>query len=254
MASAEAPDAKAKGAPSLDSLFKNKAKKKAKPVNLNSGAPEKPAAPVFVRSEGLPANPQWEREFHRDTELLQACGLSIKEVEADGGCLFRAFSDQLENDGGAKHLEYRERCVDFLESNRSDFEPFIEEDFAAYCRKMRRPAEWGGQVEVQALARAFGANALIHQPAERMRSDDVLSAALEVLTSDKEDARCVQLCFHPTHHNGQHYNSVRFVTEPETGSLVEIKRRVDDALRKPDVDPQASAAFDSGKPKAKVVF
>ena len=27
--------------------------------------------------------------------------------------------------------------------------------------------------------------------------------------SDAADARCVQLCFHPKHHHGQHYNSVR---------------------------------------------
>ena len=81
-----------------------------------------------------------------------------------GACLFRAFSDQLVG-SEAEHEEYRERCVDFMEKNKADFEPFVEEEFSEYCAKMRKRETWGGHVEAQALGRHLGVNVLVHQPA-----------------------------------------------------------------------------------------
>merc|ERR1712217_292890 len=71
-----------------------------------------------------------------------------------------------------------------------------------------------------------------------MGAKDVLGKALEIVTTEAEDARCVQSSFHPTHHHGQHYNSVRCVTDEGSGpapaaSLAELKRRIDEALAPP---------------------
>merc|ERR1740123_779845 len=224
--------------------------------------PEKKPRPVpVVSSDGLEG---WERALRRDQELLKSCGLWIKEVEADGACLFRAFADQLEGDGGTTHADYRERCVDFLEANRSDFEPFLEEDFTKYCSRMREPTAWGGQVEVQALSRALAVNAVIYQPAEAGRAQSLSSTAVEIVNSEAQDSRCLQLSFHPTHHAGQHYNSVRCISDDGTGpattaSLTELRRRVDEALRPPQpAEPGAGdeqtevASAPSAKARAKV--
>merc|ERR1740121_371583 len=94
-----------------------------------------------------------------------ACGLWIKDVEADGACLFRAFADQLSGNP-EEHAAFREGCVDFMEANRGDFEPFLEEEFEQYCAQMRQSTTWGGHVEVQALARCHGVNAIIYRPSE----------------------------------------------------------------------------------------
>merc|ERR1719464_227571 len=210
-------------------------------MNMNASVEKPPPpAPKPVRTEAsgdAGATDGWERALRRDQDLLKACGLWIKEVEADGACLFRAFSDQVNGDGGAAHASFREQCVGFMKAHREDFEPFLEEDFAQYCARMQEPSTWGGHVEAQALARCSGVNALIYRPAEAGGQPSGLSSsAVEILTSDAGDARCVQLSFHPTHHAGQHYNSVRFASDEGAGpappaSLTELRRRVDDALR-----------------------
>eukprot|EP00931_Biecheleriopsis_adriatica_P050050 TRINITY_DN28969_c0_g1_i1.p1 TRINITY_DN28969_c0_g1~~TRINITY_DN28969_c0_g1_i1.p1 ORF type:complete len:277 (+),score=74.25 TRINITY_DN28969_c0_g1_i1:81-911(+) len=262
--------------PSLDALFKSKAKKKVKPVNLNaSAAADKAAAEPVPKGPGAMLRPMsgsafaaavatdegWERALKKDQDVLKSCGLWIKEVEADGACLFRVFADQLSADQSDAPAQLREQCVDFMESHRSDFEPFIDEDFEAYCRNMRKSATWGGQLEVQALAKMNGVNAVIFQPAEASgKPEQVLRTAVEMLASDKEDARCVQLSFHPNHHAGQHYNSVRCDGDDGTGpaqtvSIGEIRRRVEEALKpKEEVKSEKAEASGPTKAKAKVFF
>eukprot|EP00929_Paragymnodinium_shiwhaense_P087625 TRINITY_DN47764_c0_g1_i1.p1 TRINITY_DN47764_c0_g1~~TRINITY_DN47764_c0_g1_i1.p1 ORF type:complete len:296 (+),score=69.05 TRINITY_DN47764_c0_g1_i1:70-888(+) len=239
---------------SLDAFFKAKAKKKPMGSNMNAGY-EKPAAEP-AKSGGWPGlgagdSEGWERALKKDQDIVQKCGLCIKEVEADGACLFRAFADQLDGAGGADHASYRERCVDFLRANRADFEPFIDEDFDEYCTNMRQMKTWGGHVEVQALARALGINVLIHQPTEAPKAEAVLDKALEVAGAG-EDARCIQLSFHPQHHHGQHYNSVRWLQDEasdapaQTCSMPELRRRIEEALT-PKEEPKPEPA---PKPKA----
>jgi hypothetical protein len=230
---------------SLEALFKSKAKKKPKASNLNAERPQEPEKPVAKpkAAVAVATDEGWERALRRDEELLKSCGLWIKEVEADGACLFRAFADQLEGGGGAAHAAYRERCIDFLQANRTEFEPFLEEDFDQYCARMREPAAWGGHVEAQALARALGVNALIYQPAEAGRPDSLVSTAVEILTSEADETRCVQLSFHPTHHAGQHYNSVRCCTDegsgpPPAACVTELRRRIDEAIPKAAAKPK----------------
>lgn len=241
------------GAPSsLDALFKGKAKakKKVKPVNFNA-PPFKAASmakgpAMTLRPPGGSAftastssTEGWARELKKDQDLLKSCGLRVKEVEGDGACLFRAFADQLAADEPEAHARFREECVDFMEQNRADFEPFFDDEFESYCSRMRQRCTWGGHVEVQALARRNGVNAVIYQPSQASgRPDQILRSAVEIQASD-EHAGCVQLSFHPTHHAGQHYNSVRCCTDEGSGpaelvSFGEIKRRIEDKLRPKD--------------------
>mmetsp|Transcript_30168 Transcript_30168/g.54731 ORF Transcript_30168/g.54731 Transcript_30168/m.54731 type:complete len:268 (-) Transcript_30168:83-886(-) len=263
--------------PSLDALFKSKAKKKVKPVNLNaSAAADKASAEPVVKGPGAMLRPMgasgfavavasdegWERALKKDEDLLKSCGLWMKEVEADGACLFRAFADQLSADQAEAPAQMRERCVDFMEAHREDFEPFLDEEFEAYCRKMRQNSTWGGQIEVRALAKLTGVNAVIYQPSEASgKPDNLLVTAVPMLVSEDTDARCVQLSFHPNHHAGQHYNSVRCSSDDGSGpaeaaSFVELQRRVEDALKpKPQEAPSGGGyAGDTSKPKAKVFF
>eukprot|EP00439_Symbiodinium_sp_Y106_P063306 s846_g9.t2 len=113
---------------------------------------------------------------------------------------------------------------------------WTREDFEGYCSRMRQKCTWGGHVEVQALARLNGVNAVIYQPSQASgKPDQILRSAVEIIASS-EDARCVQLSFHPTHHAGQHYNSVRCCTDDGSGaaeliSFGEIKRRIEETLR-----------------------
>lgn len=187
--------------------------------------------PATASASSTAAPAGWERSFKRDDELLRACGLYCKKVEADGACLFRAFSDQLEGDGGAGHVALRKKCVSFLEAHKTEFAPFVEGNFKTYCQRMRESAEWGGDMEITALSRTLGVNAMVHQPANAQSPEEMQSVAIEVVNF-AEDAPCVQICFHPRYHAGPHYNSVRCVGDagdgvPRPTTLTELRARLD---------------------------
>jgi len=203
------------------------------PRDMLGSMPEAPSSMLEVVAGSWAGG--WERAFRHDDDLLRACGFWCKRVEADGACLFRAFSDQLEGDGGFRHLEFRKTCVAFLEAHRNEFAPFVEGSFKGYCSRLREPTAWGGHVEAQALSRALGVNTLIHMPAEAQLPDDVPGLGVEVLNF-AEDAPCVQLCFHPRYHSGPHYNSVRCLGDsgdgiPAVANLHELRQRMVEALK-----------------------
>ena len=102
-------------------------------------------------------------------KTLNADGLEIVEMSADGNCLFRSLSDQLFGDYGKMHYDVRAVVCDFMEQNKADFQVFLvfededdedqcEEDardFDHYVGNMREQGQWGGNLEVVAAARLY---------------------------------------------------------------------------------------------------
>merc|ERR1719469_951999 len=105
---------------------------------------------------------------------------------------------------------------------------------------MRETSCWGGHVEAQALARCLGVNALIYRPAEAVEPAGLERSTVEILTSETEDCRCVQLSFHPTHHAGQHYNSVRCTDDEGKGPVPEPKG--EEVAEEPVQKPRGTSA------------
>jgi len=118
-------------------------------------------------------------------------------VAGDGNCLFRAIADQLDGNPD-NHPKYRKRICEYIEINRLDFEPFIEDDepFDEYMTRMKRNATWGGQMEIQACSLAYSCNITIHQ-LNKPRWDMATFPASQVKT------------IHLSYHQGEHYSSVR---------------------------------------------
>lgn len=104
-------------------------------------------------------------------------GLQEKEIRADGHCLYSAIADQLETRGlglkpkisttvlseGAQsdgtipdYKLVRNVAADYIAANSDDFVPFLEEPVDVYTDKIRNTGEWGGHVELLALARTYG--------------------------------------------------------------------------------------------------
>jgi hypothetical protein len=84
----------------------------------------------------------------------------IRRVDGDGNCLFRAASVALsgnfdmstdEEDERAEQL--RSAVVAFMRVNKTTFESFMECDFDEYVRAMQQNCEWGGELELSAIAR-----------------------------------------------------------------------------------------------------
>ncbi|KAI5068093.1 hypothetical protein GOP47_0016438 [Adiantum capillus-veneris] len=114
---------------------------------------------------------------------LEAFGLRIVQITADGNCLFRAVADQLEGNE-EEHSKYRKMVVDYIEGHQKDYEPFLEDDvpFDDYCKNMRETSTWAGHMELQ-----------------------LSSPRWHIYNFSRATARCIHLSYH----NGEHYNSVR---------------------------------------------
>ncbi|KAG0054013.1 OTU domain-containing protein 6A [Gryganskiella cystojenkinii] len=97
-------------------------------------------------------------------ELASAMNVIVKDVTADGHCLYNAVADQL-----AQHYqkettvkELRHKTAEYMRGNPDDFLPFLtnkqgdmmtSEDFTNYCLDLETTAVWGGQPELLALSR-----------------------------------------------------------------------------------------------------
>ena len=103
-----------------------------------------------------------ELEETRMKEKLRIETLKLKEVKADGHCLYRAVAEQVQEIGEEnRYKEVREICAKEMLENRSEYEAFVEVGeegdggFDTYCEKVKASAEWGGHVEMLAIARAL---------------------------------------------------------------------------------------------------
>lgn len=88
----------------------------------------------------------------------------------------------------------------YVETNREDFEPFMEEDekFDDYIFRMKREKEWGGYHELYAFSRLFQYNVCVHQYRAPM--------FLIHCEGSKDWA-------HLSYHGEYHYNSVRALSD-----------------------------------------
>ncbi|XP_027150906.1 OTU domain-containing protein 3 isoform X1 [Coffea eugenioides] len=135
-------------------------------------------------------------------QQLDALGLKIIQVTADGNCFFscclgRALADQLEGNE-EEHEKYRNMVVRFIMKNREMFEPFIEDEvpFDEYCQSMEKDGTWAGHMELQAASLVTHCNICIHRH---------ISPRWYIQNFDNCEAKMIHLSYH----DGEHYNSVR---------------------------------------------
>ena len=152
--------------------------------------------------------------------LLHPMGLRVKEIKADGHCMYRSVEDQLAQKpaGGFRgsapgpddYASLRRRCASVMRTNEWDYRPFLggcHEDspahnaaWAKYCDDVEDSAAWGGQMELGALAKAVG------------RCIKVYSAHMPVVVMGEEfqaQGEPLVVCYQQHAFGlGEHYNSV----------------------------------------------
>ncbi|XP_049345693.1 OVARIAN TUMOR DOMAIN-containing deubiquitinating enzyme 7 isoform X2 [Solanum verrucosum] len=146
---------------------------------------------------------------------LDALGLKIIQVTADGNCFFRALGDQLEGNE-EEHEKYRAMTVKFIRNNRDTFEPFIEDDvpFDEYCESMEKDGTWAGHMELQAASLVTHTNICIHRH---------MSPRWYIQNFDNRESRMLHLSYH----DGEHYNSIRLREDSCTGPASPIIIKAD---------------------------
>lgn len=179
---------------------------------------EAAAAEAAEEVAGLPNLRDQEREEMRRNYTQR--NLKENEIRPDGHCLYSAMADQLldagidlrtnteascnsnENSPAAPGYKIiRQVAASYIAHHQDDFVPFIGEPLEEYIRGIRDTAEWGGHLELMALAQAYKVTINVLQG----------DGKVEKIECGKESSD-KQLWLAYYRHSfglGEHYNSLR---------------------------------------------
>ncbi|XP_011310890.1 uncharacterized protein [Fopius arisanus] len=87
-------------------------------------------------------------------DWLRTEGYFRKNAPHDATCLFRAVSEQIYLTQ-YYHLKVREQCVGFMRKNKELFEENVKVPFDNYLDQLSCVTEWGGNIEIQAMAHLY---------------------------------------------------------------------------------------------------
>jgi OTU domain-containing protein 6 len=169
-----------------------------------------------------------ERERARMLEEFEKRSLKEKVVAANGHCMYSAIADQMkqlgrslaqgsddkqdkttkeQDDVGEKELRnddykvVRQAAASYISHNPNDFEPFLEEPLQEYIHKIKDTGEWGGQLELMALAKTYGIDINVLQGDGRVEKIEGGTGA---------DSPVAWLAYYRHGFGlGEHYNSLR---------------------------------------------
>jgi len=172
---------------------------------------EEAARQATEEAQSLPNWKQQERE--RMLQCMQERGLEEKEIRADGHCLYSAVADQMqqlnismgitpgdESPPGYKLMRWA--AADYIEMHQDDFSPFLDEPLPDYLHKIRDTGEWGGQLELMALAKNFATDINVLQDFGRVEKIESSSGG--------SSKKAMWLSYYKHGFGlGEHYNSLR---------------------------------------------
>ncbi|KAF2871476.1 hypothetical protein BDV95DRAFT_494301 [Massariosphaeria phaeospora] len=148
-------------------------------------------------------------------------GLQEKEIRADGHCLYAAIADQMDTRGldlkpkiqptiiGEEndlpsYKQVRHAAADFIAQNPDDFVGFMEDPLDVYLQKIRDTGEWGGHMELMALAKTYGVKINV------LHGDGTINKIDSADDTANEEEQEIWLGYYKHSHGlGEHYNSLR---------------------------------------------
>jgi OTU domain-containing protein 6 len=157
------------------------------------------------------------RERAAMLESFKRLGLREREIRADGHCLYAAVADQLQArgvplQGGEANAQggkasaqgdgfrvVRNVAANYIAENPDTFVPYLEEDLESYVAKVRDTGEWGGQIELLALANAYKSKISVLQG----------DGSVVDVGEGEDDARLWVAYYRHGFGLGEHYNSLR---------------------------------------------
>ncbi|TDH65544.1 hypothetical protein CCR75_004042 [Bremia lactucae] len=161
-----------------------------------------------------------KRQMEADSIRAQLArhGLTIKDIPSDGHCMYHAVADQIKQ----KNLTIADRAMEFqylrkltseyMLAHSDEFLPFVALDessgsptkeFSTYCDRVANTADWGGQLELRALACA------LRTPIEIFSAESDVIVMGSEFTEENDESAKLQLAYHLHYYTlGEHFNSV----------------------------------------------
>ena len=190
-------------------------------ARLARRAAEQEAAVEEAKKEAENLPDRRERERQRMREAYERIGLQEQEIRSDGHCLYAAVADQLQDHGISlapdlrleipefdkspatlRYKSTRQVAASYISHHPEDFKPFLDSSLDEFVTTIRDTGEWGGHLEMQALANAYGVNINVLQ-------DD---GRVQTIESGGESRKILWLAYYRHSYGlGEHYNSLRQV-------------------------------------------
>ena len=111
-------------------------------------------------------------------------------------------------------MEFRAQCVDHLSKNKTEYAPFVEEDYDDYVESLAKSGYWGGNLELYAMSHVLSANIIVHR----------LDSPNTEIMNFPEDSHSLHLSYHL----GNHFNSI----VSQTGDPIPIRPYVETNMPK----------------------
>jgi OTU domain-containing protein 6 len=153
-----------------------------------------------------------EQEISAMKSQMAKLNLSETFIRPDGHCLFSACAHSMPpallssgRDLSKKepYQNVRDAAARFMADHPDDFAAFLEEPLESYVQKIRDTAEWGGELELQAIARSYKVDINVLQADGRVEKISSQAAG-----SQDEDPLWLAYYRH-SFGLGEHYNALR---------------------------------------------
>ena len=163
-----------------------------------------------------------DQELKSMREVFTSRGLTEHEIRSDGHCMYAAVADQLEDAriglkpkievvtidaepkaANAGYRTTREVAAAYISEHPNDFVPFLENPLEEAVKIIRNTGEWGGHVEILALAKAYEVDINVQRADGRV---DKIECGLE-----KPVQQLWLAYYRHSFGLGEHYNSLRRV-------------------------------------------
>lgn len=149
-----------------------------------------------------------EQELSAMRKHMKELDLTETPIRPDGHCLFSACARGIPNLGSGQnqYQEVRSAAATFMASHPDDFSAFLDEPLESYITKIRDTAEWGGQLELQAIARSYDIDINVLQADGRVE---------KVTSGEGEDHETIWLAYYRHSFGlGEHYNALTKTIQP----------------------------------------
>lgn len=151
-----------------------------------------------------------EQELLAIRNYIKQEHLAVKEVASDGHCLYRSIADQLacrpssEDQKAFNYIELRKLTATFMREHPEEFSPFLGFEpldgmYQEYCSTVEsvEKAEWGGQLEIKALASCL------------QRCICIYDGSTVIKMGEEFSGESIKISYHRHYYAlGEHYNSL----------------------------------------------
>lgn len=188
----------------MDSASPPRPKKQSRQkARLARRAAEQEAQMEAAAEEAANMPDQRQQELSAMRQQMEIHGLTETMIRPDGHCLYSACAHSIGKSEPQDYRHVRTAAAEFMTSHSDDFAPFMEEPIESYTRKIKDTAEWGGHLELQAIAKVFSVNINVLQA----------NGHIEEVKPEQASGKEIWLAYYKHSFGlGEHYNALHKVS------------------------------------------